>query len=788
MDIVAEAWDEERFAVGQPVPRNEDPVLLRGEGRYTDDLTLEGRAYMVVLRSPHAHGVLRGMELAEARAMPGVLGIYTSADLAAAGIGPLACGATLRNADGSPMRKPPRPALATDKVRYVGDPVAAVVAETVALAKQAAEAIVLDVEPLPAVTTPRAAAAPNAPLLYGEAPGNVAVEFLYGDPEKVAAAFARAAHVTRLTAVNNRVVICPMEPRAAIASYAAAEERYTLRVCSQGVHRMQNLLAAALGVDRKSVRVLTFNVGGSFGLKGAPFPEYLPALLAARLLGRPVKWTDERSGSFVSDHHGRDTQMTGELALDAGGRILALRVTGDANLGAALLANGPIMSTNNVVKNVVSVYRTPLLEVRTRNVLTNTTPIGAYRGAGRPESNYLMERLIELAAAETGRDAVALRRLNHVRPEEIPYKAASGQTYDSGNFTAVLDRALQVADWDGFAARRVESRARGRLRGRGIGQYLEGTAPPGKEMGGIHFEADGTVTIISGTLDYGQGHATPFAQVLSARLGIPFDRIRLRQGDSDEIVFGGGTGGSRSITASGTAILEASEQVIERGKQVASIVLEAAPADIEFARGRFAIAGTDRSVGLLELAAMLRGDSLALPADVPRSLDVTHVAGEIASSWPNGCHVAELEVDPDTGTVEIVGYTAINDFGVQVNPMLVEGQVHGGVAQGIGQALMEATVYDSAGQFLTGSYMDYALPRASDLPAFVTGSEPFPARTNPLGTKGCGEAGCAGSLPAVMNALVDALSEFGVRHVDMPATPETVWRLVSTASARETNP
>jgi carbon-monoxide dehydrogenase large subunit len=778
MDIVTDAWDEDRFAVGQPVPRHEDPVLLRGEGRYTDDLNLDGQAFMVVLRSQHAHGILHGIDTAAARAIPGVLAVYTGADLAAAGMKPLACGANLTNADGTPMRKPPRPPLAVDKVRFVGDAVAAVVAETLALAKQAAEAIVLDIAPLPAVTTAQAAVADGAPQLHQEAPGNLAVAFQYGDPVKVDAAFAAAAHVARVTAVNNRVVICPMEPRAAIASYDAQQDRYTLRVCSQGVHRMQNLLAAALGVERSQVRVLTYNVGGSFGLKGAPFPEYLPALLAARRLGRPVKWTDDRSGSFVSDHHGRDTEFTGELALDADGQILALRVTGYANIGAVLLANGPGMSTTNVVKNVTSVYRTPLLHVLTQNVFTNTTPIGAYRGAGRPESNYLMERLIETAAAETGRDAIALRRLNHVRPADLPYKAASGQIYDSGNFTAVLDRALQVADWDGFDHRRADSQARGRLRGRGVGQYLEGTAPPNKEMGAIRFEPDGTVTIVTGTLDYGQGHATPFAQVLSARLGIPFGRIRLLQGDSDEIVFGGGTGGSRSITASGTAMLEASELVIERGKQIASVALEAAVGDIEFAKGRFAIAGTDRGIGLMELAAMLHDGSLALPAEIPRTLDVTHVTKEIQSSWPNGCHVAELEVDPETGIVTIARYTAVNDFGVIVNPMLVDGQVHGGIAQGIGQALLEATVYDQDGQFLTGSYMDYALPRADHLPKFITASEPFPAKTNPLGTKGCGEAGCAGSLPSVMNALVDALAPYGVRQIDMPATPEKLWRLM----------
>jgi aerobic carbon-monoxide dehydrogenase large subunit len=783
MDYVADAWDDERFAIGQPVPRHEDPVLLRGEGQYTDDLNLDGQAYMVVLRSPYAHGILRGVHTQAARAMPGVLAVFTSAELAAAGLGPLPTAANMRNADGSPMAKPPRYPLAVGKVRYVGDPIAAVVAQTIALAKQAAEAITLDIEALPSVTTAQAAAAPGAPLLHHEAPGNLLVEFEYGNAADVDAAFARAAHVTRLTAVNNRVVICPMEPRAAIASYDAADERFTLRGGSQGVHRMQTLLAAAMGVDRAKIRVLTFNVGGSFGLKGSPFPEYIPALLAARLLGRPVKWTDDRSGSFVSDHHGRDTEMTGELALDADGLILALRVTGYANVGAALGSNPPGMSTTNVVKNVTSVYRTPLLHVRTRNMLTNTTQIGAYRGAGRPESNYLMERLIERAAAETGRDALALRRLNHVRPADLPYKAASGQTYDSGDFTAVLDRALAAADWDGFAARRAESRARGKLRGRGLGQYLEGTAPPNKEMGAIRFEADGTVTIITGTLDYGQGHATPFAQVLSAQLGIPFALIRLRQSDSDEVVFGGGTGGSRSITASGQAMVEASEQVVERGKEVASVVLEAAVADIAFQRGRFSIAGTDRGVGLMELAAMLRDAARVWSADTPRTLDVSHVTEEITSSWPNGCHVAEVEIDPDTGTVAVVRYSAVNDFGVQVNPMLVAGQVHGGVVQGIGQALLEATHYDADGQFLTGSFMDYALPRADNAPAIETASAPFPAKTNPLGTKGCGEAGCAGSLSAVVHAVIDALAKFGVSDIDMPITPEKVWRLIAARQA-----
>src|SRR5262249_45565066 len=441
------------------------------------------------------------------------------------------------------------------------------------------------------------------------------------------------------------------------------------------------------------------------------------------------------------------------------------------------------MSTLNLVKNSVSVYRVPLLEVSTKCMFTNTTLVSAYRGAGRPEANYYMERLIDLAAAEMGIDRLAIRRRNHVKPGEIPYSAASGMVYDSGDFTGVLDDAVAVADWKGFAGRKRESRKRGKLRGLGIGSYLEVTAPPNKEMGGIRFESDGTVTLVTGTLDYGQGHAAPFAQVLSERLGIPFDRIRLIQGDSDELVFGGGTGGSRSITASGTAIVEASDEVIARGKKIAGFVLEAAETDIEFAAGRFVIAGTDRSVGILELAQRIRG-GLKLPEELPQSLDVKHVTKDvIPSAFPNGCHVAEVEIDPETGVIEVVRYAAVNDFGTIVNSLLVEGQMHGGIVQGIGQVLSERTVYDADGQLLSGSYMDYALPRAVDVPFFTTGSHPVPAKSNPLGTKGCGEAGCAGALTAVTNAVADALKEYGIRHVDMPLTPDRVWQAIAAAKA-----
>jgi carbon-monoxide dehydrogenase large subunit len=777
----ANSWATQKFGVGQPAPRAEDPRLLQGRGRYTDDVNLPGQAYAAIVRSPYAHGVIRGVDLAEARSMPGVLGAWAAGDLA--GYGPLKCIIPFKNRDGSPMRKPPRPALAADRVRFVGDPVAFVVAETAAQAKEAAEAVMLDVDPLPAVTSAVEGAGPDAPQLYEEAPGNVVLDYFYGDEAKVAEGFAKAAHVARLAVHNNRVVVSAMEPRAALAAYDPAADHWTLHVGCQGAFGMRGQIADILGAPPEKVRVLVGNVGGSFGMKAAAYPEYVCILHAARALGRPVKWTDDRSGSFLSDQQGRDHELEGELALDSEGRFLALRVKVFGNMGGYLGTVSPLMPTLNIVKNVVSVYRTPAIEVSSKCVVTNTTPVSAYRGAGRPEANYLMERLIETAAIELGLDPLELRRKNHIRPDEMPYQAPSGMLYDSGDFTALLDHALEFADWAGFAARKEESRKRGKLRGRGLGSYLEVTAPPNKEMGGVRFEEDGSVTMITGTLDYGQGHATPFAQVLSERLGIPFDKFRLLQGDSDELLAGGGTGGSRSITASGTALVEASQLVIERGRQIAAVALEAAAADIEFADGRFTIAGTDRSIGILELAKRARED-LALPADGPQSLNVSHVASDIPSAFPNGCHVAEVEIDPATGVVEVVKYAAVNDFGTVVNPMIVEGQMHGGVVQGIGQALMERTVFDADGQPLAGSYMDYAVPRADNAPIFTSASHPVPAKSNPLGTKGCGEAGCAGALSSVMNAVVDALGELGITHIDMPATAPRVWQAIREAEAR----
>jgi len=764
-----------KFGIGQPVPRQEDPTLLKGQGRYSDDISLPNLAHAVIVRSQMAHGVLKGIDTEEAKKMPGVLGVWTGADLNAAGYGPLKTLIPVPNRDGSPMKTPVRHSLATDKVRFVGDPVAVVVAETLAEAKDAAEAVMLDIDTLPAVTDARAGAEAGAPIVFDEAPGNICVDYQYGDSAKVAEAFATAAHVTRLRLVSNRIVVCAMEPRSATAHYDAANDHYTFYAGNQGVFGLKHQMADLLKIKPAQMRVLTGNVGGSFGMKGSPYPEYAGLFHASKLLGRPVKWTDDRSGSFLSDQHGRDHDFDAELALDKDGKFLAVRMTGFANVGGYLANVGPLMGSVGVTRNLAAIYRTPLIEVATKVVFTNTSPIGAYRGAGRPEANYFMERMIDTAAREMGIDSVEMRRRNHIRPEEMPYKTASGTTYDSGEFTALLDQALVAADVAGFDKRKAESKMRGRLRGLGIGDYLEVTAPPMKEMGGIRFEPNGDVTIITGTLDYGQGHWSAFAQVLTEKLGVPFKRIKLIQGDSDLLIAGGGTGGSKSIMASGAAIVEASDKVIDKGKQIAGVALEAAAADIEFKLGRFTIVGTDRGIGIMALAERLRG-GLKLPEGVPDTLDVSHVHEAAPSAFPNGAHVAEVEIDPDTGWVDVVKYTMVNDFGTVINPLLVEGQSHGGVVQGIGQALFEHTVYNEDGQFLTGSFTDYALPRASDTPFFRIDYHSVPAKTNVLGAKGCGEAGCAGSLPSVMNAIVDAL---GGKHINMPATPERVWEALN---------
>jgi aerobic carbon-monoxide dehydrogenase large subunit len=771
-----------KFGIGQPVRRSEDPKLVRGEGCYADDFNRPRQAYAVIVRSREAHGVIRAISTDAAKTMPGVLGVYAAADLSA--YGPLKCNMPLKSRDGSPIRYTPRPALAGDKVRFVGDPVVCVVAETVAQAKDAAEAVAIDIEPLPVVLTPADAVKPGAPLVFDAVPNNIALDYHYGDAAKVADAFAKAKHVTRLETSNQRMVVNAMEPRAAIGEFDSANGKWTLHSTSQGVHGMKTSLMDILSAPADKVRVVTGQVGGSFGMKASVYPEYVCILHAARLLGRPVKWTDERSGSFVSDHHGRAQDMVVEIAFDENAHILALRLTGYGNMGGYLAQFGPLLPTGNQVKNLASIYRTPLIEVATKCVFTNTNFVSAYRGAGRPEGNYYVERTLDLAASELGIDRLDLRKRNMIRKGDLPFKAASDMTYDCGDFLGVLKQALDAADYAGFNKRKRESRKRGVLRGIGIGCYLEVTAAPGKELGAVHFEPDGTVTIVTGTLDFGMGHATTYAQILTDLIGVPFDLIRMVEGDSDRMAFGGGSGGSRSVMFVGAALTESAAIIIERGKQIASHVLEASASDIEFKAGRFVIAGTDRSIALLELAARLRG-GLKLPEGAPNSLDVDHVVKDpVPSAFPNGCHVAEVEVDPETGAAQVVRYSAVNDLGTIVNPLLVEGQIQGGVVQGLGQVLLENAVYDSDGQFVTGSFMDYAMPRAHDVPMINVLSHPVPTKSNPLGAKGCGEAGTSGGLPSVANAVIDALSEYGIRHLEMPMTPARIWQAIQDAKAK----
>ena len=633
---------------------------------------------------------------------------------------------------------------------------------------------------MPAVTGLERAVEPGAPQVWDTAPGNVFLDFHMGDEEAVDAAIAKAHHVTRIHLDNTRMVVNAMEPRAALARYDAAAEKFTLHVGSQGVTGYRATLANAIfKLPADKIRVISDDVGGSFGMKGACYNESICTMFAARRLGRPVKWCADRSESFLSDHQGRAMVMDLALAMDQDGTFLALKVEGLGDMGAYLTAMGPWPVTNVVSRNIISVYKTPLFSYSTRCVFTNTVPTGPYRGAGRPESKFFLETLIDKAALETGIDRIELRRRNFVRPDMFPYETPVGLVYDSGDFEAVMDEALARADVAGFAARRQASRAAGRLRGLGVAPYLETTAPPGTELADIRFEADGTVSLVTGTCDFGMGHATPFAQILVDRLGVPYDAIRLIQHDSDEMSEGaGGSGGSRSLIAAGGAIIEASDRIIGRGREAAGRVLEAATEDIAFAGGRFTVAGTDRSIDIMALAAEARkrGDpALALDAKV------NHTTSPI--SFPNGCHVCEVEIDRETGAVTIDRYTVVDDFGTVINPLVVEGQVHGGIVQGIGQVLLERTVYDGEGQLLTGSYMDYAMPRADHVADIDFATHPVPCKTNPLGAKGCGEAGNGGSYPVVICAILDALGEEGVRELPLPASPHRVWQALRGAAA-----
>jgi carbon-monoxide dehydrogenase large subunit len=782
-DTVSPRAAIQKFGAGQPVPRNEDPRLLRGEGRYTGDVSLPGQVWGYMLRSPHAHGVIRRLDASDARNLPGVLAVYAAAELRDAGYNPFPCGNLIKNHDGTDHESPARYALAGNKVKFTGEGLAFVVAETLDAARDGAEAIAFEIDPLPALTDPEGALDADSPRIHEDA-GNLCLDWRYGDFDAVGNAFAAAAHITRVRIPINRVIVAAMEPRAAVGEYDAAGDRLTLHVTSQGVWGMRQTLATVvMGIERDALRVLSHDIGGSFGMKSQQYPENLLVLHAARELGRPVKWVDDRSGSFVSDFQGRDMIADGALALSDDGDILAMRIDMIGNLGAYATPFGPYMPSANIVVNAASAYKTPLIAATSRCVFTNTVPIAPYRGAGRPEGNYIMERLIDAAARETGRDPVDLRRRNLIPAGAIPFRAASEREYDSGDFPAVLAEALEMADSSGFAARRQASEARGLRRGRGVTYYLEVTAGAGKEMGGIRFGADGRVTIVTGSLDQGQGHATAFAQVVAGALGIPADGIDLIQGDSDELLFGGGTGGSKSIMSSGIALLAASHGVIEKGRPWAAHLLETAEQDIDFSDGEFRVVGTDRAISVQDLAAQAVA-AIDRPEGLPDSLDHEMVAETPPASFPNGCHICEVEVDPETGSVRIDRYIAVNDFGNLINPMLVDGQTHGGIVQGIGQALMETAIYDSDGQLLSGSFTDYALPRADDLPCFEIHHHPVPTTTNPLGVKGCGEAGTSGAIPTVVNAVLDALAPLGVTDIPMPARPEAVWRAIR--GARQT--
>jgi carbon-monoxide dehydrogenase large subunit len=768
-----------RFAVGQPVPRTEDPRLLTGGGRYTDDISLPNQAYGYFLRATVAHGKIKRIDTSKAAKAKGVLAVYTGKDLEADGIGGLPNILPIKGRDGNLLKVPNHPAIATDRVRHVGDPLAFVVAESVALAKDAAELIEVDIETLPAVTD--MLRADKETRLFDDIPDNLCVDFFEGNQADTDALFAQAAHITKLRLDNNRLVANSMEPRAAVAAYDTAQEKFTIFSPSQGAFGLRGALAGIFKVPPPKIRVVSGDVGGSFGTKGQAYDGTVAAMYAARKLGRPVKWCSDRQEAFVSDQQGRASLFDCELALDKDGHFLAIRLTGWGDTGAYVTAMGPAPFTNVISRNLPSVYKVKAMAVSTRAMFTNTVPTGPYRGAGRPESKYVFERLIDQAAREMGIDRIELRRRNFVRKEDMPYKTPNGPVYDSGDFPGCLEEALKRADWNGFPARRKESEARGKLRGIGVASYLEHTAPPGKELADIRFNDDGTITLITAGKDFGMGHASPFSQVLHQALGVPFDKIRFDQSDTDQIRGPGGSGGSRSAVASAGAILHASQMVIDNGKKLASHVLEAAVEDIEFKAGSFRVAGTDRAVSIMDLAKQaptLKG----LPEGTPNKLDAWVSHDTDPATYPNGAHICEVEVDPDTGDVDILRYTIVDDFGNMLNPMVVEGQVHGGIAQGVGQTLLERTVYDESGQLLSGSFMDYAIPRADDLPSFDMKTRPDPAKTNPLGIKGCGEAGNAGGLGATPCAVLDALATRGVTHLDTPFTPARIWEALQAAT------
>jgi carbon-monoxide dehydrogenase large subunit len=776
----------ENFGIGQPLQRFEDARLLRGAGRFINDLHLPGEAHVVFVRSPHAHARIRAIDAAQALAAPGVLGVFTGDDLARDGLGTTAPALKRMRPDGSPMFWHAHPGLARERVRYVGDPVAAVVAETLALARDGAELFAVDYEMLPAVASAEAAVARGAPAVWDECPGNISHGFELGDRQACDAAFARAARVVRRRLRIPRVHAQFMEPRGALGHHDAAEDRYTLYLDTQYPHRNREVLANdVFRIPQHRIRVVSHDVGGAFGIKGWGNLEPRLVLWLARRLARPVKWTCERSEAPLADEHARDCTSEAELALDADGRFLALRVANLNDLGAYVSSDRNLVHSTSNVGSVVGMYAFAAAHVRVTCAFSNTSPIAPYRGNGRPEAIYVVERLVDAAARELGMDPAELRRRNLVPPEAMPYKTALGFTYDCGEFARNMDQVLAMADWRGFKARRAAAKARGRLRGIGVANAIERAAsPPGLEFAEIRFDPGGAATIFLGTKGQGQGHETLFRQIAAARLGLDPREVGFVEGDTAAVAFGAGTFGSRSAALGGSALWLAADKLIAKGRRIAAHLLEAGEADVAFSDGRFSIEGTDRSVTINEVA-----KAAFVPARLPRGMEPGFFEqatfAPSAETFPNGCHVCEVEVDPETGVVELAGYWVVDDVGTELNPLTLKGQIAGGVVQGLGEVLMEELSYDADGQLLTASFMDYALPRAADLCAFEIGSNPVPTKLNPLGAKGAGEAGTVGALPAGMNAILDALAPLGVTNLDMPATPEKVWRAIQVATAAE---
>jgi aerobic carbon-monoxide dehydrogenase large subunit len=771
-----------QYGVGQPVRRIEDRRFVTGRGSYVDDLTRPRQAYSYMLRSPHAHARIRALDLAAAAAAPGVLAVLTGEDLARDGLGPLPCLSAVTNRDGSTSLTPSRPAMVRDRVRHVGDTVALVVAESLDEARDAAELIEIDYEPLSAVVETAYALDPGRPQVWDEAPGNLAFDWGLGDQGAVERAMTAARHRIGLTLVNNRIVVNSMEPRGAIGEYEPGEETYTLWSSTQGSHFLRNLLAESIfKIPENRIRVVTRDVGGGFGMKLFLYPEHVLVLWAAKKLGRPIKWTPERSDAFMTDTQGRDNVTRLELALDDELRFLGLSVTTTANMGAYLSNFAPEIPTASGGVMFSGVYAIPAIHVEVKGAFTHTVPVDAYRGAGRPEAAYAIERLIDFAARRLGVAPQELRRRNFIRPEAMPYTTPLGLIYDSGAFARNMDDALAAADVAGFSARRIEAQGRGRWRGLGQAVYIEQSGGGPDEFAELRFDPSGTLTILMGTQSSGQGHQTAYAQLAAERLGLSPDKVRVLQGDTHVIGFGRGTGGSRSLPVGGPALANAAEKLIAKGRRVAAHLLEAAEADLEFVDWTFRISGTDREIGI-EAVARAAFNPASLPADVEPGFAESGHFTPPASTFPNGCHVCEIEIDPNTGRIDIVRYLVVDDFGTVINPLLLKGQVQGGVAQGVGQAMLEHCVFDpETGQLVTGSLTDYCLPRADDLPAIEFAYNVVPCRTNPLGLKGAGEAGAIGAPPALVNAVVDALAPLGIEHIDMPVTPERLWQAIRAA-------